>query len=368
MKKHSILQSVKARDAAYEIARTVIAAAIAFLLSAGMLFMTSASPVRSLALLYLSPFSGTYTAGKILTESVPLIFTGVAVCVMVRCGQFNMFVEGAFFTGGLLGAVIAAGLNLPGILRPWTAMFAASAATGLIGSGPALLKARLGINEFVTSLMFNFVVFWVFMYLFQYHFADTSYSSLATPLLDGNAKLPYLHFDNEISSSVLIALAAAVLGAVFLWRTRWGYSIRMTGGNTRFAEHCGIKTRSAIVYSQIIGSALAGFGGAAFILGNFYRFNWKALPNYGFDGFIVAIIARNNPLLVPIAALFIGYLRTGAMEMARLSDVPNEVVFIIQAMMMLLIGAQSLLVRLKKRELARAAVTDTPETSEAKHA
>jgi simple sugar transport system permease protein len=174
-------------------------------------------------------------------------------------------------------------------------------------------------------------------------------------MLSDRAKLPYLSFDNEVSSSILIALLIVLSGALFLFRTKWGYRIRMTGGNSRFAEYSGINTKSAVVYSQVIGAGIAGFGGAAFILGNFYRFNWSSLPGYGFDGFIVAIIARNNPLLVPFAALFIGYLRTGAMEMARLSDVPNEVVYIIQAVMMILVGAQAFFSRKKRKGAAEHA-------------
>ncbi len=348
--------SVRAREILFEVLRTIIAILISVAIAAIIICLTSETPAQSIGQLFLSPFSSSYTIGKIFTEAVPLMFTGVAVCIMVRCGQFNMFVEGAFFAGGLAGAVIAAHLELPGILQPLVAMLAAAAITGIIGYGPAKLKAKLGVNEFVTSLMFNFIVFWVCMYLFENHFADPNYSSLATPMLDDSAKLPYLDYDNEVSSSILVAFIVVLLGALFLYRTKWGYSIRMTGGNAKFAEFSGIQTKSPIVYSQVIGAGLAGFGGAAYILGNFYRFNWKALPNYGFDGFIVAIIARNNPLLVPLASLFIGYLRTGAMEMARLSDVPNEVVYIIQAIMMILIGAQAFLSRMRKKSVASVAI------------
>lgn len=348
--------SVRAREILFEVLRTLIAILISIVIAAVIICMTSEMPVQSIGQFFLSPFSGTYAIGKIFTEAVPLMFTGIAVCIMVQCGQFNMFVEGAFFAGGLAGAVIAAHFKLPGILTPLLAMMAAAVITGVIGYGPAKLKAKLGINEFVTSLMFNFIVFWVCMYLFEYHFADPEYSSLATPMLDEGAKLPFLNYDNEISSNIIVAFIVVVLAAVFLYRTRWGYSIRMTGGNPKFAEFSGMNTKLPIVYSQVIGSALAGFGGAAFILGNFWRFNWKALPNYGFDGFIVAIIARNNPLLVPFAAIFIGYLRTGAMEMARLSDVPNEVVYIIQAIMMILIGAQAFLSRLRKKSVTAVAI------------
>lgn len=323
----------------------VLCLAIAFVIIA----LTSASPLDSIRCFLFAPFSSVYMVGKIFTEAVPLMFTGAAVCIMVRCGQFNMFVEGAFFAGGLLGAVLAAKLPLPALLTPLAAMLIAGTATGAVGYIPAKLKAACKVNEFVTSLMFNFIVYWICMYLLNNVFADPDYSSLATPLIPDTGKLPYLNFDNELSSSILLAFAVTGLTALFLFRSRWGYAIRMTGDNKAFADACGIRTGFAVVSSQVIGSAMAGFGGAAYILGNFYRFNWKALPNYGFDGFIVAIMAGNNPLLVPIAALFLGYLRTGAMEMARLSDVPNEVVYVIQAVMMLLVGAQAFAPRLKKR-------------------
>ena len=123
------------------------------------------------------------------------------------------------------------------------------------------------------------------------------------------------------------------------------------GYNSKFARYCGIATGRVIVLAQVLGAALAGLGGAAFMLGNFYRFTWKALPNYGFDGFIVAIMARNQPLLVPFVALFLGYLRVGAMEMARLSDVPNEVIYIIQAVMILIVGGQAFLARWRHRRM-----------------
>lgn len=335
----------------FEFLRTLVALAGAVLLAAIIISITSASPIESVRVFFLAPLEGSYSIGKVFTEAVPLIFTGVAVCLMIQCGQFNMFVEGAFFAGGLIAAVSAVKLPVPVVLLPWLSMLVAGAITGVVGYIPAKLKASLGVNEFVTSLMFNFIVFWICMYLFTYWFADPDYSSLATPMLSDEAKLPYLNYDNEVSSNILIAMVVVIISAFFLFRTKWGYAIRMTGGNQKFAAYSGIKTKAVIVYSQVIGAVIAGFGGAAFILGNFYRFNWKALPNYGFDGFVVAIIARNNPILVPFAAIFIGYLRTGAMEMARLSDVPNEVVYIIQALMMILVGAQSFLASWKKRKI-----------------
>lgn len=358
------VKTIAGKNVMFEILRTLLAAIIASLIALVIIFFTSDMPGEAIRVFLLSPLNSSYALGRVITESVPLIFTGVAVCIMMKCGQFNMFVEGSFFVGGLFGAVIAAKLSLPPILLTFAALMLPAILSGVIGYVPAKLKARLQVNEFVSSLMLNFIVYWVCMYLFTYHFSDRDYSSLATPLIPDSAKLPFISFDNEVSSSIFLALIVTVLVWVFLNRTKWGYAIRMTGENAEFAHYSGINTKSAIVFSQVIGSAVAGFGGAAFILGNFYRFNWSTLPNYGFDGFIIAIIARKNPLAVPLVALFLGYIRSGAMEMSRLTDVPNEVVYIIQAIMIILIAAQTFISGMRQKKIKKMAMQRSAEGKE----
>lgn len=355
---HFKLPSALGRQILYEILRTTAAIVLALLIAFGIIFLTSAEPVRAIRIFLEAPFLSPYNFGQIITQSIPLIFTGAAVCIMVKAGQFNLFVEGAFYIGMLFGAVIAAKFKLPGVLLPLVAMILPTLLAAAIGYLPAKMKSALKINEFVSSLMFNFIVFWVCMYLFTHHFYDPDYSSLATPTIPDNGKLFFLSVDNEISSSFLIALIVAGLAWFFLNRTKWGYAMRMTGDNPEFANFAGINVRSAITWSQVLGAAIAGFGGAAFVLGNYYRFNLKALPNYGFDGFIIAIVARNNPLLVPIAALFMGYLRAGAAQMALYSDVTNDVVYLIQAVMLILIGGQAFLSFLKERAAKKAALEE----------
>lgn len=350
-----------------ELTRTLCAVLISFAIAIVIIMLSSENPFEAVRVFALGAFSDPFTRGKIITESVPLIFTGVAVCIMIKCGQFNMIGEGTFYIGGLVGAVVTTVLNLPPIILPLVAIIVAGAVSGIIGYAPAKLKASLGVNEFVSSLMMNFILLWVGVYFLTYHFSDPDYSDIATSLIPQNGMLPFLSETNQISSSFILGLVFVILAGIFLYKTKWGYAIRMTGDNKNFAEYSGINSKRAIVYSQVIGASIAGMGGASFILGNFYRFNWKALPNYGFDGFIIAIMARNNPFIVPIVALFFGYLRTGASEMARLTDVSNEVVFIIQAIMIILIGANAFLSgqRAKKAKNKKETASKNVDTKEA---
>lgn len=344
----------KVQQVLVDILRTFVSLIIALVIGIIIISITSKNPGETIKTLFVAPFQDAYTFGMVITQTVPLIFTGIAVTLMVRGGQFSMIGEGAFFAGAFIAAVVSAKLNLPWFFGPIIAMLFATLVMGIVGYVPAKLKSSLKVDEFVTSLMLNFIIFWVVMYLFNNHFADPDYSSLATPYLEDHQKLSFLSAENEVSIGIVLALVLSLLTYFFLYHTKWGYSIRMTGDNPKFAKYLGINTKRVIVLVQVFGAMIAAFGGATFLLGNSYRFTWKALPNYGFDGFVVAILAFNHPLLVPISALLLGYLRVGATEMARLSDVPNEIVYIIQALIILLVGGQAFFVRLKRKRLEKA--------------
>ena len=327
--------------------RLALAVAVAAIVLAGACILMDGDLQEVMTAFFLGPIEDEYAIAEILREMVPLIFTGVAVSLMVRCGQFNMFVEGAFFGGAFLAGVLAPVLGEHFLLTPIIAILAAAVAMGAVGYIPAKMKSSLGVNEFVSSLMLNYIVYWVVMYLIHGVAADPDYPN-ATIYLEDAMRLPLLNEDTELSSNLIIALLVAVGSGLFLFKTTWGYALRMTGDNANFAVYSGIRAKRYVTASQVIGASLAGMGGASFLLGNYYRFQWASLPNYGFDGFVIASIAGNNPYAVPLAALFLGYLRVGALQVSRLGDIPNEVIYVIQAIIIILFGAQFVLSRKKK--------------------
>ncbi len=328
--------------------RLALAVAVAAIVLAGACVMMEGDMQEVMTAFFLGPIEDEYAIAEILREMVPLIFTGVAVSLMVRCGQFNMFVEGAFFGGAFLAGVIAPRLGEHFLLTPILAILAAAVAMGAVGYIPAKMKSSLGVNEFVSSLMLNYIVYWIVMYLIHGVAADPDYPN-ATMYLEDLMRLPLLNEDTEVSSNLILALLGARGSGLFLFKPKWGYARRMTGDNPSFAVYSGIKAKRYVTSSMVIGSGLAGMGGAAFLLGNYYRFQWASLPNYGFDGFVIASIAGNNPYAVPLAALFLGYLRVGALQVSRLGDIPNEVIYVIQAIIIILFGAQFVLSRNKKK-------------------
>jgi len=327
--------------------RLALAVAVAAIVLAGACILMEGDLAEVMTAFFLGPVEDEYAIAEILREMVPLIFTGVAVSLMVRCGQFNMFVEGAFFGGAFIAGVLAPVLGEHFLVTPILAIIAAAVTMGAVGYIPAKMKSSLGVNEFVSSLMLNYIVYWVVMYLIHGVAADPDYPN-ATMYLEDLMRLPFLNEDTELSSNLIIAIVTAVASGLFLFKSKWGYALRMTGDNASFAVYSGIRAKRYVTASQVIGASLAGMGGASFLLGNYYRFQWASLPNYGFDGFVIASIAGNNPYAVPLAALFLGYLRVGALQVSRLGDIPNEVIYVIQAIIIILFGAQFVLSRKKK--------------------
>jgi simple sugar transport system permease protein len=160
---------------------------------------------------------------------------------------------------------------------------------------------------------------------------------------------------------LFIAVAAVIFMYFFLYRTKWGYEIRVMGENRKFAHFSGINTAKAVILCQLMGGFIAGVGGSAQLLGLYTSFNWTTSPGFGWDGIIVAIIARNNPLLVPIGALFLAYIRIGSDVMSINSDVQNEVVAIIQGFMIMLIAAEGFLRHWRQKMIIRQAKEEMGE-------
>ena len=125
--------------------------------------------------------------------------------------------------------------------------------------------------------------------------------------------------------------------------------------NQSFAKYSGIKVNSVILSCQLIGGFIAGAGGAVEVLGMYERFQYSSLTSHGFDGILIAILAKYNPLMVPISALFLAYIRVGADIMARMTDVTVEIVYIIQAVIIIFVASEHFLSKWKHRKMFNSA-------------
>ncbi len=335
--------------------------AIACGLVSVIVFTVSEDPGPAIYSFFVGPFTSLRRIGNIVEAASPLVFTALAVIIIFGSGQFSMIAEGAFFIGitGTMAAAIA--LDLPAGIHSVVAILFGGLCGALVALIPALLKMKWSVSELVTSIMLNYVVQFFAIYTVSYHFREVTSSSLASLAFKETSTLPVILDGTRIHGGVVLGLAFCVLVWFFLYRTPFGTKLRITGDNPLFARYAGLGVTGVMVAAQVIAGAIAGIGGGAELLGMYNRFKWTSTPGYGWTGIVVALLARSNPLLVPFAAAFIGYLNVGADIMARSSDVGREMVDIIQGVMMFLIAADALLRGWKQRLIVKAAQAEEQE-------
>ncbi len=343
------------RELIFEIGRTLIAILLALLLGFVIILLVSEEPFEAFGHFVTGPLTTTRRIGNWIEATIPLIFTGLAVSIAFQAGQFNIGAEGQLFFGGVVATIVALSFPLPMYVHVLVALLGAMVGGAVAGAIPGFMKAKWGANELVSSLMLNYVFYRLGLYLINHHFRDPAAGAMVSYRLPETSWLQWFWLPTRVHWGLWVALAAIAFCYLFVYRTRWGYALRMTGLNKDFAAYAGISVTAVIIYSQVISGAIAGLAGAADVLGLYRRFQWQMLPGYGFDGIIIAILARNHPLGVPIAALFLAYIRSGASIMSRMTDVSAEMVAIIQGIMILLVTAQAFLSKWRHRAVVKEA-------------
>ncbi len=346
----------------------IVAVACAFLVGGVVILLIGDSPVQTYRLLIGSAFSWPDGIGYTLFFATPLIFTGLAVAVAFRCGLLNIGAEGqlyvaafaAAWVGIKLGGVVipaatggAANLplaNLPGIILIPLCCLAAIAAGAFWGAIPGVLKARFGSHEVINTIMLNFIAVALCGYFTQYHYRTPGDSIMESAEISAAAHLPRLGGfipglppRIPLNMAFLLAILACVLVYVFLWKTKWGYELRATGQNPAAAEYGGVSIRKQIILAMAISGGLAGMVGINEVLGYRYRYYDGFSDNYGFTGIAVALLGRNHPAGVFIAALLFAVLQRGGLPVDAFTQlVSKDIVQILQGLVILFVAAEAM--------------------------
>ncbi|MFT4416619.1 ABC transporter permease [Fredinandcohnia humi] len=338
-----------------DIAGIVGAILLAIICGFIIIFFVSEEPMNAISSFLFGPFSNPYNMSMIINKATPLIFTGLALAVVFQSNVFSMGAEGQLFVGAFAGALAATYIQgiSPFIHIPLILLIAilGGAAYGFI---PGYLKAKWSADEVVTTLMLNYVAIIILSYLINNVFKD--------PESGGFARMPYFNESllfGKISDAfpahygIFLAIAAAIFVYILLYKTRLGYEMRLVGKNDEFARYGGIKTKRIIVYSVMISGALAGLAGMVELLGVHGTYKDSFSINLGFDGIIIALLVRNNPLAVILSGLFYAYLQVGGQVMQANSDVSRELAVIIQALLVIFVSAQAIFNYLKQRQILK---------------
>jgi simple sugar transport system permease protein len=335
----------------FEFLRLLFAVCIALSIAFAIILFISDDPLSALYSFVIGPVITLRRVGNIIEKVTPLLFTGMAVCLIFSANQTNMAVEGGFLVGALGATIAAICLPLPPIIHPAVCI----ALGGIFGAAvcgvPAGMYVRYGAKPVVSSLMMNYVCLFLTLGIVNHVLRDPAAGFSASYRFAETARLSKIMQGAGVHSGIFIGIIIIVLGYLYLYKSKWGYEIRIVGKNMDFAAYSGMPVKKILMNVQLLGGFLSGMGGAVEVLGMFRRFEYAAPTGLGFDGILVGIIAGYNPKFVPLAALFLAYIRTGADVMSRVNDIPIELVNIIQAIIIMLVCAERFLYNMKHKRL-----------------
>ncbi len=341
----------------------LISLLLAAILSGLVILAIGENPWEALKLMISGSVGSSYAWGYTLYYATNFIFTGLAVAIAFHSRMFNIGGEGQAMLGGLGVAYVC-------LFIPWPhwslALIGATAASALFGAAwaalPAYLQARRGSHIVITTIMFNFIAAAFLNYLLVNVLKPMGAMDPATAKFPAPTHLPSLHdilgafgipFSKAAPANValLVAILACVGVWLLVWRTRLGYEIRAFGHSESAAKYAGISPTRIIMLSMLISGGLAGMMAINNVMGEAERLVLNSTEGAGFIGIAVALMGRSHPLGVFLAAILFGILYQGGAELALWTNIPREMIVVIQALVILFTGALDNMVRMPLEKL-----------------
>ncbi len=305
---------------------------VALLMGALVMELSGKDAVEAYKVLFTSALGSKTAIANTLLAATPLIFSGLGAAVAFRAGVFNVGVEGSIYVGAFAAAWVGfTFLELPGVLLIFLCFLAAAIVGGLWCYFPGVLKARLNVDEIVSTIMFNYVAILFTSYLVNYPFLVPGLANAMSAEVAPQALLARLAPPSQLNASFILAVIAALIVAFLVRRMRLGYELRTVGDNPLFARWSGMPVPVVIEKVMFISGLLGGLAGAGQVLGVNYRFIAGFSPGYAFTGLAIALLARNSPIGTLLGALLFGILRSGSVTMEIFTDVPRDLITVLEA-------------------------------------
>jgi len=332
---------------------------LALLIGAVVLALVGSDPWKTYAHIGSASFSSIGVFSDTMVKAIPLMLCGLACCLAFRMRLWNIGAEGQFFIGAFGASAVVLIPILPESAPKWlfivVMVIAGMACGALWGLIPGLLKAKFKVNEVISTLMLNYIaVFWNNYFIYAVWSESGFQMSKMFPknawlprLSDYAAQFPIFrglttHF------GLVLALIAAVVVWLILYRSQWGYEIRLIGDNPKAAEYAGISITKNVVLVMMVSGALAGLGGMSEITGVVHRLQGSISPGYGFSGIIVAWLAKLNPLVMILVSILFGALLLAGREIQ-----PSGIPKLIQGIILVCLISSDYLMRYRVRIVRR---------------
>lgn len=323
---------------------------IAALLVALVLFSIGASPFATYKTILLGPLSDMFGVTEVLVRAVPLLLVGLGIAISFRSGIINIGAEGQIQMGVIASTAMA--LALPGLPKLYLlplALLAGALAGALWGGIAGWLRARLQVNEILSTVMLNYIAAQIYTFLLRGPMLDpneleTGSGTPQSMRLPDASFLDYLVPGTRLHTGLILALVAAILVWVLLWKTTLGYRMRAAGAGAKAARYAGIPVERYLIIAMLFAGGFAGLAGAVEVTGVHHRAIEGISSGYGFAGIVVALFGGLHPAGIIPSAIFFGILLIGADMTQRSASVPANMVLVLQGVIILsIVSAQSFL-------------------------
>ncbi len=350
----ALIPKRKAHEPGYALS-LLISVLLALLVGAAIMAVSGYSPVEGYGALIKGAVGTNRAIGNTLARAVTLMVTGLAMAVAAQAGIFNVGGEGQLYLGGMASALVGAALSG---WSPWIAiplcLLAAMAAGGLYALLPAWLKVRLKVNEVITTIMLNSAAIYFCAYLANGPLRTTDKGIAAgTAAVDKAFLFSRLIPLSNLTQSALLAAGIALIVWYLMKRSVPGYEMKLTGQNERFARYMGIKTGRLALIAMVISGALCGLVGMFEVFGLHKRFIPSLSNEFYFDGMLVAMIMRYDPIGIVLMSVFFAALRIGGLSMELNVGISSELILIVQSVIIFFMAAERGVVEMFRAKRAR---------------
>lgn len=349
-------------DRKHEAADLILWTGLAFILGLAVCFaflpLMGIRPGEAFVTMFGGVFSDTYTIGNILVKTAPLILTGLAFAFTFKANLYNIGAQGQFYVGCTCAVSVSLGLagKMPAPAVIVLAMFAAMGGGAAVGFLIGFLKARCHANEFLVSMMSTYVITYMMQLLLRTVLQEKKHEYIKTNQLDRSVWLPKIIDGTSVSAGIIISVVTAAVIWVILYRTTFGFRIRVTGLNAEAARLSGISPARECMAAFAVSGAVAGLAGFIEVNGMQHMLLTGLDSSVGSYGIGIAIMANANPIGVIFASLLFGVLQVGGTVLSHSTDAPSSIIDLMLGFVMLFVlisfffRRRAAVARMKKRK------------------
>ncbi|WZL71678.1 ABC transporter permease [Clostridiaceae bacterium 35-E11] len=314
-----------------------ISVVFAFFISGILLFLAGNNPLEAYSSLLNGAFGSSHRIAETFVRAIPLMILGLGISIAFKAQIWNIGGDGQFTLGAIFAMLTALYLPLPNIILFPLSFIAAFAGGACWGGIAGFLKTKFNANEVITTLMLNYIAFYLLEWLVKGPMMDPDgHGFPQTALIHEHLRLPIVLQGTRLHLGLLLAFVL-ILGGYFFWKTILGFKIEVVGQSPDVAEYSGIKVNKTIILTMFISAGLAGLAGWSEVFGVHYRLLENISGGYGNLAIVVALLADLNPLGIIVSAFFFAALVVGGNTMQRMVGVPFSLVDVIQGLVIIFV-------------------------------